>query len=104
MRLTLTYDENDSRAIALINLLRTLDFVKIVDGVEYSESDGNGPSHVSEPAQRCTVSEADTDELTEQQRAAVHQAIASIDAGKGIPHDEVMGKAKERSHNCMCDV
>lgn len=96
MRLTLTFDENEPRSIALINLLRTLDFVEIVDGVEYSECDGTGPSCVSEPAQRYTVSEADADELTEQQRAAVHQAIASIDAGKGIPHDEVMRKARER--------
>ncbi|BDC49114.1 hypothetical protein F183_A14300 [Bryobacterales bacterium F-183] len=32
----------------------------------------------------------DTEELTEETAAAIHEAYASLDRGEGIPHDEIL--------------
>jgi predicted transcriptional regulator len=83
-------------------------------GLEYSVNHEvtAGSNLVREPAERYLTTETPenapltasdamammqrTPTLTEEQRAAVHQAIASIDAGQCIPHNEVMRKARER--------
>ena len=36
------------------------------------------------------------DELTEEQKAEIDEALAELDAGKGIPHEKVMAKLKHR--------
>jgi len=38
----------------------------------------------------------DWDKLTEEQKQGILDAIAEIDAGKGIPHEEVMDRVKKK--------
>jgi len=68
MKLTLTLDSTDSKALDLLNYIRTLDFVK-----------------VEEPSS-----------LTVQQMEAIDNGIASLDAGKGITHDDAIAAARNR--------
>ena len=36
------------------------------------------------------------DQLTEEQKAELNEAIAEINSGKGIPHENVMSKLRNR--------
>jgi hypothetical protein len=38
----------------------------------------------------------DPDELTEEQRQGILEAMAAMDRGEGIPHDEVMQRLRAR--------
>lgn len=38
----------------------------------------------------------DWDKLTEEQKQGILDALAEIDAGKGIPHEEVMDRVKKK--------
>jgi hypothetical protein len=85
MLVTLTFDENDPRAIALINFLRTLDFVKFMDDAVY-ETDTSTASQVSEPAEQYRT--IDPEEQTATMREhMVRQALKAEDEireGKGL--------------------
>jgi hypothetical protein len=80
-------------------------------GLEYAVSEGAVANVVSEPAEAYgaaasgqevhTASElmgsrGRTTHLTEEQRTAIDHAIASLDAGRGIPHEEVMERTRQK--------
>lgn len=85
MLITLTFNENDPRAIALIDFLRTLDFVKFLDNAVY-EKDTAAASQVNEPAERYLT--IDPEGQTEALRSGiVYQALKAeeeIREGKGL--------------------
>lgn len=69
MKITLDIDTNNVKAIALVNYLRTLDFIKFEEG-----------SYL----------------LTELQKKAIEKGIDSFEKGKGVPHGQVVNETKSR--------
>ena len=69
MKLTLNIDLDNNKAIALVNYLRTLDFVNFEEG-SFS--------------------------LSMWQKEAVQAGIRSLEKGDGIPHDQIVSETKAR--------
>ena len=62
---TLTISENNSKAIALLNYLKSIDFVKISKTADW------------------------WDTLTEEQQNSINKGVEQLDNGEGIMHDDV---------------
>ena len=62
---TLTISENSSKAVALLNYLKSIDFVKISETSDWWEA------------------------LTPEQQNSIHKGIKQLDNGEGIKHDDV---------------
>ncbi|RLD74843.1 MAG: hypothetical protein DRJ10_16360 [Bacteroidetes bacterium] len=62
---TLTISENSSKAIALLNYLKSIDFVKISKSTDWWDS------------------------LTSKEQNSINKSVKLLDKGKGITHDDV---------------
>ena len=71
MQLTLNIDLSNAKALALLNYIRTLDFVNVEEDAV----------------------------LTTEQKKAIDIGLESLKDGKGIKHDDVMKDTKNRYHN-----
>lgn len=69
MRITLDIDTTNNKAIALVNYLKTLDFIKFEEGT-YS--------------------------LSELQKQAIDKGLQSLKKGEGISHEQVVSETKTR--------
>lgn len=69
MRISIDIDTTDNKAIALVNYLKTLDFIKFEEG-SYS--------------------------LSHLQKRAIDLGLKSLEDGKGIPHDQIINETKAR--------
>ena len=71
MQLTINIDLSNAKALALLNYIRTLDFVNVEEDAV----------------------------LTTEQKKAIDIGLESLKDGKGIKHDDVMKDTKNRYHN-----
>ena len=69
MKITLDIDTSDSKALALLNYIRTLDFISIGEKVET---------------------------ITPEQKKAIDVGIEQLEKGNGMLHSEVMKETKNR--------
>jgi len=72
MKITIDFDLSDSKALALLNYIRTLDFI--------------------------TIKEI-PDELYSYQKQAIDKGIEQLDEGQKITHEQVLKESKERYPN-----
>ncbi len=72
MKITIDFDLSDSKALALLNYIRTLDFI--------------------------TIKEI-PDELSSYQKQAIDKGIEQLDEGQKITHEQVLKESKERYPN-----
>lgn len=72
MRFTINLDISNSKALALLNYIKTLDFINV---------------------------EEETQSITKEEKKKLNQAIKSLDEGKGINHSEVMQQTKSKFPN-----
>lgn len=72
MKLTINIDISNSKAIALLNYIKTLDFISI---------------------------EEETKPLSKEEKKKLNQAIKSLDEGTGISHQDVMEQTKKKFPN-----
>lgn len=73
MKLTLDIDMNDNKALALINYIRTLEFIRI--------------------------KEEDREGLTDEQKSVINEGIEQLKYGNSSSHDNVINETKERYPN-----
>lgn len=69
MKLTINIDLSSNKAIALLNYIKTLEFINI---------------------------EEESKSLTKEEKKKLNQAIKSLDEGKGISHQDVMQQTKSK--------
>lgn len=70
MSITFKIDLSNSKALAFLEFIKTLEFVKVL--------------------------ETENQELTYQQKQAIDQGIQSLDEGKRISHSKVINQFKEQ--------
>jgi hypothetical protein len=72
MKLTINIDLSNNKAIALLNYIKTLDFIKV---------------------------EEDNSTLTKEDKKKLNEAIKSLDNSKGISHQNVLDQTKNKFPN-----
>jgi predicted transcriptional regulator len=69
MKITIDIDMNNAKALALLNYIRTLDFISLNENMA---------------------------DFSDEQKAAIDKALLSVEEGKTTAHDKVMQKLENK--------